>query len=132
MNLQLKEVDFQEISDYELLYKMFGDNEYKEQVEKLSSTVEEMFKECVRKDIEYLMLCNLFDDDKNNTYYTTVIKVADFKTTYEKIMMVLKNLGDIEYIRQVNYLGGNTGIGLEIKIKNSYKLHLYDFTIEVI
>lgn len=132
MDLQLKEVDFQEISDYGLLYKMFGDSEYKEKVEKLLNTVEEMFRKCVREGTEYLMLCNLVDDDKNNTYYTTVIKVVDFKTTYEKIMMILKDLGNIDYIKQVNYFGGSTGIGLEIKIKDSYKLYLYDFTIWVV
>ncbi|MEM4994888.1 hypothetical protein WKH56_20200 [Priestia sp. SB1] len=123
MIANMKKIDSQEIKDYKILYEMFGDMEYKDKADKLIKSVSTAIRNQIKDDIKFLMISNTLED--NNTRYSTVIKVEDIEKTVSKTVSLLNSLGEIEYILDYDEY-------LEIKIKDSYLLCMFDYTEGVI
>lgn len=118
-------INYQEVKDNQILYEMFGDIKYKKKYESLQGEILLMIYDVIHVTGKYLMLTNIPEQNRT-TYYNTVIKVEnDARKTFDKIMGLLEELGTIETIE---FFGDR----IDIKIKDSYYLSLYDFTRGVI
>jgi hypothetical protein len=124
MNLTTR-INFQEIEDYKLLYHLFGDEVYLNNWIQLENQYESILLNYLNDDMKYLMLNNNQDPQKTHTSYATLIIVNDKNEGVNKIKSLITSLGKVDYIEDnKDYI--------EIKIKDGYLLHLYDYTNGVI
>ncbi|MFK7678713.1 hypothetical protein ACI3ER_11785 [Bacillus sp. Wb] len=119
------EVNSQEVKDYKLLYEMFGDKEYKDKIDELTKTVKVIIETQIKEEVKYLMVSNPLEN--NGIRYSTVVVVEDVEKTVNKILSLLNDLGDIEWVKENKEDGC-----VEFKIKDSYHLHMFNYTEGVI
>ncbi|MGD6876819.1 hypothetical protein [Bacillus infantis] len=118
-------IDYQELKDYEILYKMFGDIEYKKKHEFLLCQILDSIYTTLRITGKYLIIQSI-PNENNKTNYCTVIKAEEnAKQTLYKVTNLLESLGIVEWIKC-------SKDHLEIQIKDGYTLIMYDFTNGVI
>ncbi|GLI82387.1 hypothetical protein ANABIO32_00730 [Rossellomorea marisflavi] len=119
----IAEINYQEYEDYKILFEMFGDDEYKIKIQEIEESILTSFVNSIlNEDCKYLKVTNALDPKLKNVRYTTVVIVEPSpQDTLAKIKELFDSLGEIEWVKFENEF-------VEVKIKDSYLLTVYDFT----
>lgn len=119
-------IDYQEIIDYQILYKMFHDTKYKMRYEKLQAKIASHLNKIIHDNSsKYLMLTNVSEDQKFTRYNTVIVVESDLQKTFNKLISIVESLGTILYFECIEER-------IDIKIKDGYHLTLFDYTNGVI
>lgn len=118
-------INYQEILDYESLYQMFGDEDYRIKSEKLQGEILICLYRIINVTGKYLMLSNQNEQNKQTYFNTVIIVENDARNTLVKLNVLLESLGTIEHIKCYQDR-------MDIKIKGEYELTLYNFSHGVI
>ena len=124
MKLETDMIDYQEINDYKLLYKIFNDETYKSHYLKLENEAKNIVMDCINNSEKYVIVTN-FNDDPKQTRYTTVINVEDKQASINKVFDIVNGIGKINSIQAVSP-------GVLVRVNEDITLIVTDFTMGVI